>query len=119
MVKPIRNSRVHYRRHNCVNTRSNKTKIIRTPGARLYVHYRKKRTFGPRTPACTGHQRLQGIRHLGHMQRKNAAKKELTVSRAYGGVLTHKMVRERVVRAFLIEEQMIVKKVLKTQRRRK
>lgn len=39
-----------------------------------------------------------------------AAKK---VNRPYGGVLSHDLVRERIVRAFLIEEQKIVKKVLK------
>ena len=35
--------------------------------------------------------------------------------RAYGGVLSHKAVREKMVRAFLIEEQKIVVKVLKAQ----
>ena len=35
--------------------------------------------------------------------------------RAYGGVLSHKAVREKIVRAFLIEEQKIVMKVLKAQ----
>ena len=36
-----------------------------------------------------------------------------TIIRAYGGVLSHKAVREKIVRAFLIEEQKIVMKVLK------
>lgn len=35
--------------------------------------------------------------------------------RAYGGVLCAACVRTRVVRAFLVEEQKIVKKVLKIQ----
>lgn len=35
------------------------------------------------------------------------------MSRAYGGHLAASVVRERIVRAFLIEEQKIVKKVLK------
>ena len=38
-----------------------------------------------------------------------------TVNRSYGGVLSHKAVREKIVRAFLIEEQKIVMKVLKAQ----
>jgi len=38
-----------------------------------------------------------------------------TVKRAYGGVLCHKCVKERIVRAFLIEEQKIVVKVMKAQ----
>jgi large subunit ribosomal protein L34e len=43
------------------------------------------------------------------------SKKNKTVHRAYGGHLSHGVVRERVVRAFLVEEQKIVKKVLKLQ----
>ncbi|KAB7494932.1 60S ribosomal protein L34 [Armadillidium nasatum] len=36
--------------------------------------------------------------------------------RSYGGTLCHRCVRERIVRAFLIEEQKIVVKVLKAQK---
>lgn len=43
------------------------------------------------------------------------SKKNKTVNRAYGGTLSHKVVRERIIRAFLVEEQKIVKKVLKLQ----
>jgi large subunit ribosomal protein L34e len=38
-----------------------------------------------------------------------------TVQRAYGGSRCANCVRDRIVRAFLIEEQKIVKKVLKEQ----
>lgn len=42
-----------------------------------------------------------------------------TVQRAYGGSRCGNCVRDRIVRAFLIEEQKIVKKVLKeTQKKR-
>ena len=41
------------------------------------------------------------------------SKRQKTVSRAYGGTLCGNAVRERIIRAFLIEEQKIVKKVLK------
>ena len=37
------------------------------------------------------------------------------VTRAYGGSRCSHCVRNRIVRAFLIEEQKVVKKVLKTQ----
>ena len=37
------------------------------------------------------------------------AKNKKSVSRAYGGVLSAGAVRERVMRAFLVEEQKIVK----------
>ncbi|GAY44630.1 hypothetical protein CUMW_083370 [Citrus unshiu] len=39
-----------------------------------------------------------------------------TFNRAYGGVLSGGAVRERIIRAFLVEEQKIVKKVLKLQK---
>jgi hypothetical protein len=42
---------------------------------------------------------------------KRLSKKNKTVNRIYGGALSHAVVRERIVRAFLIEEQKIVKKV--------
>jgi hypothetical protein len=42
---------------------------------------------------------------------KRLAKRHKSVNRAYGGHLCHGVVRERIIRAFLIEEQKIVKKV--------
>ena len=42
---------------------------------------------------------------------KRMSKKNKTVHRVYGGCLSHAVVKERIVRAFLIEEQKIVKKV--------
>jgi hypothetical protein len=37
------------------------------------------------------------------------SKRLKTVRRAYGGVLSHKALRERIIRAFLIDEQKVVK----------
>merc|ERR1712159_582595 len=42
--------------------------------------------------------------------RKHMAKNKKSVSRAYGGVMSAGAVRERIVRAFLVEEQKIVRK---------
>jgi large subunit ribosomal protein L34e len=42
---------------------------------------------------------------------KRLAKRHKSVNRIYGGHLSHAVVRERIIRAFLIEEQKIVKKV--------
>lgn len=39
------------------------------------------------------------------------SKRQKRINRIYGGCLSHKVVRERIVRAFLVEEQKIVKKV--------
>ena len=43
---------------------------------------------------------------------KNASGCDKTVARAYGGSRCHACVKLRVIRAFLVEEQKIVKKVL-------
>merc|ERR1712188_165807 len=61
-------------------------------------------------------QRLTYRRRHSYATKSNQTnKKDRTVHRAYGGVLSGKSVRQRIVRAFLIEEQKIVKKVLKMQ----
>ena len=43
---------------------------------------------------------------------KNLKKRERRVSRAYGGSFCGTCVREKILRAFLLEEQKVVKKVL-------
>lgn len=45
------------------------------------------------------------------------SRNQLTVNRAYGGSRCAACVRERILRAFIIEEQKIVKKVLAEKRR--
>ena len=55
---------------------------------------------------------LPGIKHLKSSAYKNLKKRERRVSRAYGGTLCGGCVREKIVRAFLLEEQRAVKKVL-------
>lgn len=47
------------------------------------------------------------------------SKPKKTVQRAYGGSRCGNCVKDRVVRAFLIEEQKIVKKVLKESQQKK
>uniref|UniRef100_A0A914QW71 Large ribosomal subunit protein eL34 n=1 Tax=Panagrolaimus davidi TaxID=227884 RepID=A0A914QW71_9BILA len=46
-------------------------------------------------------------------QRTRIPHSKLTVSRTYGGTLSHGAVRERIIRAFLVEEQKIANKILK------
>jgi len=121
------------RRH-AYRTKSNKVDITKTPGGRLVCHYVKKRANGPRcgeyvlslslslslfdppnhthtqSNSCGG--AIAGIPALRPKQYKNIAKNKRTVSRAYGGSRCASCVRDRIVRAFLIEEQKIVKQVL-------
>ena len=63
------------------------------------------------TPAAP----LLQVPALRPVQYSRISKRQKNVSRAYGGSRCAKCVRQRIVRAFLIEEQKIVKKVLKQQ----
>jgi len=59
--------------------------------------------------------KLKGVTAATNQEKACMSKRQKTVFRACGGVLSHKAVREKMVRAFLIEEQKIVMKVLKAQ----
>jgi len=107
--------RLTYRRRHCYATRSNKVQKVKTPGGRLIFQYKPKRASPPKC-GITG-VRLQGISSYRPNKLKDLSKTKKTVNRIYGGHLSHAVVKERIVRAFLIEEQKIVKKVLKLQQR--
>ncbi|KAK9863787.1 hypothetical protein WJX84_012065 [Apatococcus fuscideae] len=93
--------RVTYRRRHSYATKSNATKILRTPGGKLTVQYRRKKPSAPKC-AVTG-VRLQGLpaRRPQELSNKRLPKRHKTVHRAYGGHLAHGVVRERIIRAFL------------------
>lgn len=98
---------------NTDNTRSNKIKTVKTPGGILRAQHVKKLAKRPRC-GDTGVP-LQGIASLRSRQYATISKTKKTVSRAYGGKLSANSVKERIVRAFLIEEQKVVKRVVKEQ----
>ncbi|KAK3944226.1 ribosomal protein L34e [Diplogelasinospora grovesii] len=106
-------SRVTYRRRNPYNTTSNRTRIIKTPGGDLRLLHIKKRGTAPKCGDCGS--KLPGIPALRPREYAQISKPKKTVQRAYGGSRCGNCVRDRIVRAFLIEEQKIVKKVLKEQ----
>ncbi|KAL2985089.1 hypothetical protein AAZX31_12G129600 [Glycine max] len=83
---------------------------------KLVYQTTKKRANGPKC-TVTG-KRIQGIPHLRptEYKRLRLPRNRRTVNRAYGGVLSGSVVRERIIRAFLVEEKKIVKKVLKIQK---
>ena len=56
---------------------------------------------------------LRGVKCARPRQLAQMSKRTKTVTRAYGGTLSGGALRSRIVRAFLIEEQKIVVKVLK------
>ncbi|KAL4703668.1 hypothetical protein ACJJTC_016212 [Scirpophaga incertulas] len=104
--------RLTFRRRLSYNTKSNQRRIVRTPGGRLVYQYVKKAKKIPRCGQCKS--KLRGIEPARPAERSRLCYRKKTVKRVYGGVLCHKCVKQRIVRAFLIEEQKIVK-VLKAQ----
>jgi large subunit ribosomal protein L34e len=104
--------RLHYRRRLSYNTRSNKVRTVKTPGGTNTYIYAVKRTAVPKCGDCG--EKLQGIKAMRPTKLARVSKRQKTVNRAYGGSRCHCCVRDRILRAFLLEEQKIVKKVLKS-----
>ncbi|MFH4982938.1 hypothetical protein AB6A40_009647 [Gnathostoma spinigerum] len=106
--------RLQYRRRLSYHTTSNKTKVSKTPGGRLVFLYRKKSGTVPRC-GDTG-VRLKGITPARPRELARIPRRKRTVSRAYGGCLSAGAVRERIIRAFLIEEEKIATRVLRAKK---
>jgi large subunit ribosomal protein L34e len=102
--------RVVYRRHVSYNTKSNKIRKKRTPGHRLLACHVKKQGKYPACGDCGG--KILGLPMSRPYDLSRLKKKDRSVTRAYGGSRCHKCVKNRIKRAFLIEEQMCVKQVL-------
>merc|ERR1719387_2615900 len=93
--------RIQYRRRSAYRTRSNNFKPVKTPGGKLVLHLIKKHTRGTE---------MQGVKVARPNDFRRMTSSKRVVSRAYGGVLTAGEVRERIMRAFLIEEFRYYKK---------
>ncbi|CAJ1429818.1 unnamed protein product [Effrenium voratum] len=102
--------RLTYRRHCRYNTKSNKQRVVKTPGGRAVFQTLKKKAKGPACGDCG--KRLIGLPCLRPVEYRRLKKREKHVNRAYGGSRCATCVRTRIVRAFLIEEQKCVKQVL-------
>uniref|UniRef100_A0A8D8QE66 Large ribosomal subunit protein eL34 n=1 Tax=Cacopsylla melanoneura TaxID=428564 RepID=A0A8D8QE66_9HEMI len=105
--------RLTFRRRLSYNTKSNRRTVVKTPGGRLVYHYLKKAGKVPRCGHCK--IKLPGIEKARSIERSRMSRRRKMVKRSYGGVLCHKCVKEKIVRAFLIEEQKIVQKVIRAQ----
>uniref|UniRef100_A0A182IPK6 Large ribosomal subunit protein eL34 n=1 Tax=Anopheles atroparvus TaxID=41427 RepID=A0A182IPK6_ANOAO len=104
--------RLTLRRRLSYNTKSNKRRVVRTPGGRLvYLYVKKQRTL-PKCGQCK--EKLSGIKPSRPSERPRMSRRLKTVTRTFGGVLCHRCLRERIIRAFLIDEQKVVK-VLRAQ----
>ncbi|GFT27381.1 60S ribosomal protein L34 [Nephila pilipes] len=105
--------RLTYRRRLSYNTIKNRVRISRTPAGRLVYLYPGKPGKIPRCGDC--HVKLRGITPARPRALSRLSKPHKNVTRTYGGSRCGKCVRSRIIRAFLIEEQKIVAKVLKAQ----
>ena len=97
-------ARVTYRRKNTYRTKSNQVRKFRTPGGKLMVQYRSKNV---KVARCTETKEL-----LNGISRKLAylvPRRNRSVSRPYGGVLSGSEVKQRVKRAFFNEEMKVIK----------
>lgn len=103
--------RVNYVRRMHYATRSNGVRMIRTPGNRLKFQKTGKRSQGPHTPWVLGHKRIAGTKALNHFDNRTSSTHAKSTSRAYGGVLSADQVRDRIIRAFLVEEQRIARRM--------
>ncbi|KAK8193746.1 60S ribosomal protein eL34 [Phyllosticta capitalensis] len=83
-------------------------RVIKTPGGALRYLHLKKRAAPP-----------SAIPALRPREYATISRPQKTVQRAYGGSRCANCVKDRIVRAFLIEEQKIVKKVLKETQQKK
>ncbi|WVQ70623.1 hypothetical protein IAR50_000143 [Cryptococcus sp. DSM 104548] len=103
--------RVTLRKRQPYNTTSNRRRVVKTPGGKLVVHHLKKIASAPKCGDCGF--ALAGIPVLRPRQYATLSKRQKTVQRAYGGSVCAPCVKQRITRAFLIEEATIVKRMLK------
>merc|ERR1712088_1299464 len=108
--------RITYRRRLAWNTTSNKRQIIKTPGGKLTFQYTGKR--GTVTKCGDTGKKLQGIKAArpADLQAGRCSRRSKTVSRAYGGCVSAASLKRRITRAFLIEEQKVIAKMMKAQK---
>lgn len=72
----------------------------------MYLYVKKPRTV-PKCGQCK--VKLSGVTPSRPSERPRMSRRLKTVSRSFGGVLCHRCLRERIIRAFLIDEQKVVK----------
>eukprot|EP00126_Sphaerothecum_destruens_P000707 Sdes_comp10906_c0_seq1m2559 len=105
--------RVTYRRRSCYRTKSNKNRIVKTPGGRLVYQLVAKKGTIPKCGDCG--DELRGIAGLRPLEYSRLSRTSKSVTRAYGGSRCPRCVKDRIIRAFLIEEQKLVKRIVLSQ----
>ena len=87
--------RITYRRKSSYRTRGNNFRPVKTPGGKLVMHILKKRGKDPH---------MQGIKTARPAQKRTMSVCHKRVTRAYGGQFNGNEVKDRIMRAFLIDE---------------
>merc|ERR1711904_180651 len=105
-------ARVNYMRNKSWNTRSNKVRQVRTPGGRLVAHYVAKKCNIVKSAINTTYARMDGLKSMRPTNYARTHKTTRRVSRAYGGHFTHRDLKNRIIRTFLIEEVKQVKRTV-------
>eukprot|EP01071_Lankesteria_metandrocarpae_P002369 Lankesteria_metandrocarpae@DN2277_c0_g1_i1.p1 len=95
--------RVTFRTRCPYKTPSNRFKLVKTPGRRVVTQKLKKRS----KPWSCGDCRLplRGVTQVHPHALSKQKRSSRTVARVYGGSRCHNCVKQRILRAFLVEEQ--------------
>jgi|688.fasta_scaffold458494_1 large subunit ribosomal protein L34e len=106
----MKNTRIIKNTSFSYSTRSNKIRIIRTPGNNLRsLKITKKRS----QRICPIKKcKIKGLNIPGSRRFSASSQKKRTISRAYGGCLSIHALRKNITKAFLLEEKRLAKKVL-------
>ena len=95
-------NRVTLRTRQAYRTKSNRFRVVKTPGGKTRLIKIAKRGTIPTCP-ISGKQ-LCGLKATRPADLHRMSKREKTVNRPYGGCLHGSVVRERIMRAFFSEE---------------
>ncbi|CAN4086335.1 unnamed protein product [Withania somnifera] len=106
--------RLTYRKRHSYASKSNQHRVVKI--GKLVYQTTEKRASGPKYPVTE--KRIQGIPHLtpAEYKRSRLPRNRRTVNHTYGGVLSGGAVRERIIRAFSVEEKKIVTEDLMIQK---
>ncbi|ELW61540.1 60S ribosomal protein L34 [Tupaia chinensis] len=107
--------RLTYQHRFSYNTASNKTRLSQTPDNRIFYLYTKKVGKATKSACCMCPGQLQGVHAVRPKVLIRLSKAKKHISRAYGGSMCVKCIRNRIKHAFLIEEHKTILKVLKAQ----
>lgn len=106
----MKNNRIIRRTGSSYSTKSNKIKIVRTPGNKLNslsITKKKSQRFCPITKC-----KIKGLSIPGSRRFSQSSKKKKGISRIYGGCLSIQAIKKNITKAFLLEEKRLAKKVL-------